>query len=395
MTLFNQVGKGTYWRALHLARHLVRRGHTVTVMPISRDLRFKFRERQEQGVTIVETPDFTTGMLRSGWDVFDALARVFWLRKTQYDLVHAFETRPVVLIPSLYAQKFCGAKLVMDWCDWFGAGGSVEERPNRLLRAVLRPVETFFEERFRTYADGSTVINTVLRKRLQALGVEPETIFMLRNGSDVENLRPFRIEDARQRLELVQDVKIIGYIGAIFQQDAQLMAEAFNIIHQAAPNTRLLVIGYCNIPIDSLVKFPQAVSHTGPIPGRLLNDYLAACDIFWLPLRNSGANQGRLPLKLNDYMAVGRPIVTTAVGDAASIVNMHQLGLVSADHADDLAAKVLSLLANPAQKEYFGRQARQAAETVFGWDLITAELERFYEMVMSASKSRIEQANLP
>ena len=68
-----------------------------------------------------------------------------------------WRARPVVLFPALIAQKQ-GAKLVMDWADLFGRGGSVEERPNPLLRTILRPLRRSSRARFRTRADGSIVI---------------------------------------------------------------------------------------------------------------------------------------------------------------------------------------------------------------------------------------------
>jgi glycosyltransferase involved in cell wall biosynthesis len=383
LIVLNWVEKGTYWRALRFGQHLVARGHTVTLIAASGNRRIGIHLHDVNGVTLVETPDLLTGSLRSGWDPWNTLNRIAWIHNRKFDIIHAFEARPTVLFPALYLQRIRGVPLVMDWCDWFGAGGSVEERPNPFIRVMLRPVETFFEERFRTRGDGSTVINSFLQKRLQALGVPPETILLLRNGSDIENLRPLPREEARQRLGLPQDVRIIGYTGAIFWRDAQLMVKAFNIIHAVDPNTRLLIIGYCNIAIDTQVNFPQAVYQTGYISTPLLNAYLAACDICWLPLHDSGANRGRLPLKLNDYMSAGRAIVATAVGDVTDLMKEHELGLITVDQPNDLAAKVLSLLANPTQREYFEQQTRHVAETVFNWELLTNGLELFYEKVLS------------
>jgi len=179
MLVFNAVGKGTYWRAFHLARHLVLRGHQVTLMAMSKRRRLSLSVRVDEGVTIVESPDLLWGPLRSGWDLWEASRRIQWLRGHRFDLVHAFEARPTVLLPALYMQDRQKTPLVMDWCDWFGRGGSVEERPNRLVRTLLRPVETFFEEHFRTRAAGTTVICTTLYQKAVELGVPPETMFAI------------------------------------------------------------------------------------------------------------------------------------------------------------------------------------------------------------------------
>jgi glycosyltransferase involved in cell wall biosynthesis len=384
MLLYNPVGKGTYWRGLQLARSLARRGHTASVLATSRTRRLRFETRPDvqAGVTLVEAPDMLWGPLRSGWDPWNTLARIGWARGRRFDLVHAFEARPTAILPALYWQRRRDTRLVLDWCDWFGRGGSVEERPNRLLRAVLRPVETFFEERFRTWADGSTVINSFLRRRVIELGVRPETILDLPNGSDVDELRPIPQAVAREALGWPQDAPVVGYIGAIFERDAVLMARAFDQIRQVEPRARLVLIGYCNVAVETLVAAPEAVLRTGRIRYDEINRYLAACDVCWLPLRDSGANRGRYPLKVNDYMAVGCPVVATAVGDVAALIQRGEFGLLAADRPDDLARQVLALLHDPARRAAMGQRARQLAETEFTWDQIGAKLEQFYRQTL-------------
>jgi glycosyltransferase involved in cell wall biosynthesis len=384
MLVFNMVGKGTYWRAFHLARHLAQRGHQVTLMAMSRQHRLAFTTSEKEGVRLVEAPDMLWGILRSGWDVWESAARILWLHRQRFDLVHAFESRPTVLLPALYLKHVRHIPLIMDWGDWFGRGGAVEERPNALWRAVLRPVETFLEEGFRKHADGTLVICEALYRRAVSLGVSPETILKLRDGADVDSLRPLDMLASRRTLGLPNDVLLIGYLGAIFQRDAQLMAQAFDLIHTAQPRTRLLLIGYVNAPVEQMLKAPQVVIRTGELDYAQLSLYLSACDICWLPYCNSGANRGRWPLKLNDYMAAGRPIVATAVGDVAEVMQKYEIGFLTEDTANALASSVLALLADLELRARFGRNARQVAEQTFAWHLRVAELETFYAHVLQA-----------
>ena len=381
MILFNQTGKGTYWRAFHFGRVLAKRGHIVTLMAISPHSRLKLDERDENGIHVVETPDLLPGSLRSGWDAWDTLRRIAWLRGRSFDIIHAFESRPVVIFPALSIQR-CGAKLVMDWCDWFGRGGSVEERPNPLVRDVLRPIETFFESRFRARADGATVINSFLRERAIKLGVRPESILLLRNGSDTSRAPLGKLE-ARQTLGLPIAAPLIGYVGGIFIRDAGLMASAFNTVQQMIPSVRLVLVGYFNRRIEALMDDPSAVVRTGPVTSEQVYQYLAACDLGWLPLCDSGANRGRWPFKLNDYMTVGRPVVASGVGDLADVIPHYQLGVVTRDDANDFATQTLDLLTDADRREALGRAARRAAEEVFSWERLTDDLEAFYQQVLA------------
>jgi glycosyltransferase involved in cell wall biosynthesis len=385
MIVFNQEGKGTYWRAFHWARMLVRRGHEVTLLATSLRSKFFFSEKQQDGVRVVETPDLFSGSLRSGWDPWNTLKRIFWLKGRAFDIVHAFEARPVVIYPALQARKR-GARLIIDWCDWFGRGGSVEERSNSLMRTLLRPVETHYEEAFRMGADGQTIINTFLRTKAINLGESPDKILLIRNGSDPQ-INPRPKMELRQALGLPGDIYLIGFVGGTYLQDARFMAEAFNEILPRLENIQLVLVGYFNRDIEKMVSRASAIIRTGSLPYALLFDYLAACDICWLPLCDTGANRGRWPLKFNDYLTVGRPVMATDVGDLREVIRENQVGLTSENNPFDFAQKSLDLMLNVPLRETMGRQARQAAETVFSWEKMTLDLESFYFEILSSQKN--------
>ena len=258
----------------------------------------------------------------------------------------------------------------------------MEERPNFLIRTLLRPVETYYENRFRTRADGTTVINSVLRDRACRLGVPVSRIFDLPNGSDVDVLQPQSQIEARRQLGWEADALIVGYIGAIFRRDALLLAQAFDRVRQREPRARLLVAGYCNIAIEELVSVPEAVIRTGPLSYEQISTCLAACDVCWLPLCDSGANHGRFPMKLSDYMAVGKPVVATTVGDAAKLVERGRFGVLCQDTPDDLAEKTLMLWGDSQRLADMGQRGRDLAEREFRWEQIADRLEQFYQMVL-------------
>jgi glycosyltransferase involved in cell wall biosynthesis len=376
----NRTGKGTYWRTWHLARHLARRGHTLTIMTVSPGARRHGHIFQQAGVTVLETPDALWGPLRSGWDLWDSVYRVVWQRRRPFDVIHAFETRPINLLPVLAARQR-HVPICFDWCDWFGRGGSVEERPNALVRALLRPIETYCEEHFRAYAQATTVICTTLRDRAIALGAPPGSITLLRDGADLDGLRVLDRDVCRQRLRLAADARIVGYVGSIFPRDARLMAAAFDQLHAREPAARLLLIGYVNIAVERWVKEPSAVLRTGPIAYEQLSDWLGACDVCWLPYHDSGANRGRYPLKLNDYLAAGRSVVATAVGDVAGILRANPIGLLCPPDPEQLADAVRQLFDDADQRRAGGLEARQLAEREFDWAQRAQTLEAVYASI--------------
>jgi glycosyltransferase involved in cell wall biosynthesis len=207
---------------------------------------------------------------------------------------------------------------------------------------------------------------------------------LLRDGADVDGIRPLPIGDCRQRLRLPAQALIVGYVGSIFRRDARLMAEAFNRIQACEPRARLLLIGYLNADVEGLVAKPEAIIRTGPIVYEQLAGYLSACDLGWLPYCDSGANRGRYPLKLNDYLAAGLPVIATAVGDVTSILQADPIGLLVPPDPMALADAVLQLAAQSDRRKELGATARRVAERDFDWRLRAEKLETFYRQVLDA-----------
>lgn len=386
--VFNETGKGSYWRAFHFGRELAGRGHDVTLMSTSPSRRLRIRVNRLDGMTHVETPDLFTGPLRSGWDPWNTLRRILWLEGRSFDLVYAIEARPTVIYPALFLRRARGIPLVLGWSDWFGRGGSVEERPNPLVRWLVRGLETFHEERFRTEADGTTAICSTLRDKALALGVPPESVRLIPDGCDAAMFDAPSPADARMLAGLPADAFVVGYVGTIFRRDALLMAEAFDALKAGLPGARLLVAGYCPVDIAALSRHPESVMQTGPLAQARLHACLAACDVFWLPLKDTNANRGRWPHKLNDYMAIGRPTVATAVGDVPALFSAEDIGLLSPDEPGPFAAQTIALARDPALCARMGRQARRTAARRFDWKILTDQLEELYADALARHVAR-------
>ncbi len=382
MLTSNRTGRGTYWRAKGFAEELVLKGYHVTLLSIGTH-HFQIKEYNSQGVNIVETPDiFPT----SGYDPWDTIRRIFWLREKRYHLIHAFESRPVTIFPALWLMRRDTTPLIMDWCDWFGRGGSVEQRSNRLIRTILRPIETYFEERFRTVANGTTIINSILKQKAKDLGVDSESIHYLPNGANVKSIVPKNLKHVRHELGLPVDTPILGYTGAMFQQDGALMAKTFELIYQKQPNVRLLLIGYNNIKIEEqLTSAKKAVIRTGHVSYSQLTNYLAACNIGWLTLKNNGANQGRFPMKAFDFMAAARPLIVTDVADLGYMVREKKVGLVSKDTPDELANTTLELLNDIEQQTILGHHGRKLVVDEFASNIVATKLDNFYQEIMAGT----------
>lgn len=385
--IFNEVNKGTYHRAFGFGKHLALKGHEVTLITTSKKNRFYKTEKIIQpGLLQVEMPDLFKGSLRSGWDPWNTINRFFWLKNKHYDIVHAFESRPTVIYPALY-MKGKGVPLIMDWCDWFGKGGSVEERPNPIVRMLLRPIETYFEEHFRSKASGSTVICNTLFQKLVTLGIKKESILLLNNGVEINPSLPIDKMIARNQLDIPYNIPVIGWVGATFKRDAELMAKSFDKLIEILPTAHLIIAGYFNHDFKKMVKKPSNVIQTGYLEEEILNLYLSAVDLFWLPLCNSNANRGRFPFKLTKYMSFSKPIVASAVGDIPFLFKSDSIGILVMDKPEEFADKTINLLNNQKKIISYGKNTTKVLKKDFEWLELTIQLEDFYYTILNKKLS--------
>ena len=80
-------------------------------------------------------------------------------------------------------------------------------------------------------------------------------------------------------------------------------------------------------------------------------------------------------MKLFDYFAAGRAVMTTPRSETARLVRDHDAGTVSADDGpDSMAAAILELLRDPQEARRRGANARAAAEREYDWRVIGARL---------------------
>lgn len=371
---------GAYYRGLNLAVPLVRRGHDATLMTIHPDARFRMTERALDGVRLVESPDLLWGVGRTGWDPWDTLRRTLWIRSHRFDVIHTVDTRPAVSLPAMLGRKASGAVWVADWTDWWGRGGATEERDGWLVKTLIGPLEQLFEEKPRPRADATVVISRALGRRAEHLGIDGSSILYLPPGADPSTIRDTSREAARSRFGLDPQGIYIGYLGNIYQRDADLLFGALRKLK--TDSARLIMVGdpACRIHDD----LQDRVMMTGRVPLDDMLDYLSACDVLALPLSDTIANRGRWPSKINEYVAVGRPTVACDVGDVADLLRDNDIGLLARPDPDDFAARLDELLQDPARAQAMGARARETARTAYSQDAFADKLETFYHNTINA-----------
>jgi len=93
-------------------------------------------------------------------------------------------------------------------------------------------------------------------------------------------------------------------------------------------------------------------------------------------------NAMRLPAKIPEYLAMGKPVVTYSQGIGETLTRERAVvGLESSDW-DEAAAAVLRVASDPDLRERLGQRARQFAEARFDWERNAEQQESIYRTAL-------------
>ena len=291
-----------------------------------------------------------------------------------------------------FSVFFCAAvtrkPVVLDADDWEGVGGfaTLNQGNNAFAKAVI----TFFEEWAPPRSAAVVVVSRLLGDRMRHAGVADGDIFYVPNGADIQKFNP-GIDGGPIRAQFgVEGKTVLGYLGTFKPGGAswQFMLDAFHHICRSKENAVLLIIGFGpqlddaqayakRLGIDSRIVF------TGKVPHEEAPRYLAASDVLILPYSaefpDTFVNAGRSSLKLYEYMAMGRPIVASDIGELHESLKEGGGVLVQENSPETFGRLVCELLDNPEAMRRFGAEARRRAENRYNYGELAKEFAKAIE----------------
>lgn len=253
-------------------------------------------------------------------------------------------------------------------------------------------------------ADLVAVVSEVLRDDLMAAGVDARRIAVVPNAVDTALYRP-ELPSAELRVRLgLSDRLVIGFIGTFGPwHGVELLVDAFARLLAADPVRRdrwaLLLVG--DGAHMETVRFEVArhglggsVVTTGLVPQDDGPAHLACFDIAVAPTvpNPDGSAFFGSPTKLFEYLAMGRPIVASAIGQVTEIITDGETGLlVPAGDADALAEALARLAADPLLRARLGSAARAEAVRRHGHEARVAGLLQAFQRVLQLPHGQLDQ----
>ena len=281
-------------------------------------------------------------------------------------IVHCHGYKPA--LAALLAEPRRRQPMVLTVHGWTAATPAVRFYEWLERRALVRHFQRVF------------VVSPALRDRLLELGLAPDRVIWAPNGFDFARHVPdaAAVRELRSRWGLAGQDRVVGAIGRLRHEKGQ------DVLVRAMAGIRcipLVLVGDGPSRADLERLAAELSNRPAPVfageTDRPLTA-LAALDVVTLPSRTEG-----LPQTLVEAMAIGKPIVASAVGGVPEALDQGACGiLVPPDNPDALRAGIQRLLDEADLAAQFGGRAREHAERAYSMTVIGDVIEREYRALV-------------
>jgi teichuronic acid biosynthesis glycosyltransferase TuaH len=205
---------------------------------------------------------------------------------------------------------------------------------------------------------------------------------LVTNGVEYEHFQQrFSYEEAPEEIkDLIRKKKpIIGYFGALAKWFDYELIEKLAL---SRPNYEILLIGwnYDNSIKQTRVESLENVTVIGPIDYPLLPKYASWFDVSTIPFLINDVTESTSPIKLFEYMALGKPIVTTNLPECRKYESV----LIGMNHEDFIKQvdKALTLREDEEYKKVLMREGKENT-----WTAKAAQIKKLLELNLKQSSS--------
>jgi glycosyltransferase involved in cell wall biosynthesis len=214
-------------------------------------------------------------------------------------------------------------------------------------------------------------------------------------GTDISNFRPLPRTEARAKLGLSPQDRVVLYVGRFdLRKGIETFVRAGALLHQKGiPNLKLVIVGGSSLDkadgqerlrIEELVKelgLEEITTFAGRVDHDSLPYYYAATDVSVVP-----SHYEPFGLVAIEAMACGAPVVASDVGGLQFTVVPEETGLLvpPQDH-QAFADAIERIICNEAWAQQLRKQATINVNQRFSWSGVAMQLTELYRHVLAQS----------
>jgi glycosyltransferase involved in cell wall biosynthesis len=298
------------------------------------------------------------------------------------DVVHFQKCHHYSAIPACIAAYLNHKPLHYDWDDWeemiwFESCGRNPQ--SEFMGFSFRILERFLP----LLADTVSVASQNLRDLAVRYGVKENDIYNAPVGADLEELDS-NIKGDRIRKKYGIKCPLVLYIGQLHgAQYTELFVRSVSIVLHKNPGVVFMITGEGSM--EKVLKelsvdlgIEDKIIFTGSVDHHEIPEYIAAADICVATFRDTNVTRSKSPLKIVEYMAMGKPVVASNVGEVRKMVGGAGI-LVEAGNFCLLAEGILKLLQDKALRDNLGKFALRRVRENYVWSKTASALLMAYQ----------------
>lgn len=285
-------------------------------------------------------------------------------------------------IATISAAKLAGVPIVFDLLDYFPSFiRQVPSLPRSIVPFGEKIAGHLLECNLRL-SDGIIVTSTVLRDLFR--NRYSSKIYYVPNGVDTTRFIPSMSSSVIRKTGTV----VIGFVGHLdFWVDTDIIIEAVEILARVIGNVKCLVVGggprlqEFNLAIRKR-HLEQHFVLVGIVPYEQVPHYIAAMDVCLIPFKKTLVSHAACPNKLFEYLACGKPVVSTKIAEVARIAADIPL---FAEDGREFAERIIEVISNESLRKSLGERGRTFA-LKYDWTNIASKYEAVLKHVLNSSR---------
>lgn len=331
-----------------------------------------------------------TALLGYMWEYFYFTAgclvtSLYIAMKHGFDVIHAHNPPDTLFLVAAVYKPF-GKKFVFDHHDLCPElYRSRYNADHGFLTAMLQ----VFEKGSLALADVTIATNESYRAiQIERGKVKPENVFIVRNGP---NLNRVSFRKPSERLRSMNRC-ILGYVGALNPQDGvdYLLRALRDLRYKLGRKDFYCVVMGSGDSLEDLralatnLQLSDYVELTGYVSDEDLMSNLSAADICVDPDPSSPLNDVSTWIKIMEYMAMGKPIVTFDLKETHWSAQDAAI-YVKPNNELEFAEAIAKLIDRPDLRTQMGEFGRQRVQHELKWDVVGQNLLHAYAKLFGRS----------
>lgn len=299
-------------------------------------------------------------------------------KKEHKNIVYNYNAPDIKNIFFILYAKLIGYKIIFDIIE----DNSFEAHVGIINKFRIKS-SVFLFKRSRHFASAMIGISDHLYKLIQTTSQNKIPAYLIPITVNLNYFKQTNLAVNKNKLQ-------IFYGGSFGKKDGlEYLISAFDEVSKLHHNIDLILTGMGHKQDMDRIngQIEKAVNNNRIIYKGFLStsDYytlLNECDIFCMTRVNSKFANAGFPFKLGEFLASGKAVIATNVGDVPNyLFNGKNALVINPDSVKELVDALLLLIEDPVKRELLGTEARKTAERFFDSDVVGAKLLSIFKTV--------------